>query len=129
MATLRFFEHNGLIYMEVEPEKMLLNSKFMYDVIKSGRYFAVNMNNGKLTVIDRKKRTRAKNGIPYFIIQVDNLKTKVELPLDWEEARDVLLGYVSQSVKGFFQYGRTRIPIERSWTDFESKVKEFYNLN
>ena len=122
-----FFEHNGLVYMEVQPEKMLLNSKFMYDVVKSGRQFAVNMNTGRLTVIDRKKRTRAKNNIPYFVIQVDNLRTKAELPLDWEKARDMLLGYVSQEVQGFFQLGRVKIPVERSWSDFEAKVKDIYS--
>jgi hypothetical protein len=41
----------GKVFMEVRPVKKLLHSTMIYDVVMSGRKFAVNMETGELTII------------------------------------------------------------------------------
>jgi hypothetical protein len=126
--SLKFFEKNGDIFMEVMPVKALFHSDMVHDVITHGRQFVVNMNTGDLTIhtpsklinkIDHRPRYKPA-GLKTIVISNEIDVAVVQL----RDQYDVGRGY------GKLYYGannsRVAISSKNNWSDFILEVRKVY---
>jgi hypothetical protein len=129
----KFFEKDGVTFMEVIPVKSLFHSNMIHDVITKGRKFVVNMNTGELTIHTESKHSdtvRDPNNLRYKPDGKPTIKITPDIRVALIQLNDQFAignGY------GVFYYGpsknRRKIRANGDWLSFDAAVRRaFINM-
>jgi len=127
----KFFEKDGVTFMEVIPVKSLFHSGMVHDVVTSGRKFVVNMNTGELTINTREKTKVEKmvaTNRPYYKPDGEpSIRISEDLDVALIQLRDQ---YNVKKHLGNFYYGqpphRYTIRSLGNWKTFSQHIVDLY---
>jgi len=127
----KFFEKNGVTFMEVIPVKSLFHSDMIHDVVTKGRKFVVNMNTGELTIHTDGKLSFTPSKDPNNLRYKPDGEPTIVITPDVKVALAQLSDqYAIGRGRGVFYYGppknRRKIRSYEDWNSFEFKVRRAF---